>query len=168
MPEANDSVLTGSMDISYPKGFNSENCIIISLMSHNTLHTDWWCTTTNTKNASAGIAGSGDLTARLKPAGITVSSNKVAVEEYRKNVTFKITLMKLPELLEGTDYKLGDVNGDGAINSGDFNLLNNYMQGNASLTLQQFKAADINKDGKIDTADVNKLNQYILNGTSFE
>ena len=95
MPEANDSLLTGSIDITYPNGFNSENCIIISLMSHNTLHTDWWCTTTNTKNVSAGIAGSGDLTARLKPAGITVSSNKVAVEENRKDVTFKITLMKL-------------------------------------------------------------------------
>ena len=114
------------------------------------------------------ITGSGDLCARLKSDRITISSNKVSIEEDRKDITFKITLMKLPELVKGIDYTLGDVNGDGQINSEDFNLLNNYMQGNVSLTLQQLKAADINKDGKIDAMDSYKLQQYIANGTPFE
>ena len=168
MPAANNSLIGGSANIKYPNGFNYNNCIIISLMSHNTMHEDWWSTSSNSKYTNSMLKGSGDLTATLKPDNIMVSSNKVTTEEDRKDVTFKITLMKLPEILEGTDYKLGDVNGDGVINSEDFNLLNNYMQGNESLTLQQIKAADINKDGKIDAMDSYKLQQYIANGTPFE
>lgn len=168
MPEANDSVIGGSTDIQYPEGFNNNNCIIISLMSHNTLHTDWWCTTSTSRYSSAMITGSGDLCARLKSDRITISSNKVSIEEDRKDITFKITLMKLPELVKGIDYTLGDVNGDGQINSDDFDLVNSYMEGSSSLTRQQFEAADINKDGKIDAMDTYKLQQYIANGTPLD
>lgn len=168
MPAANDAVITGATNIKYPNGFNNNNCIIISLMSHNTLHNDWWSTSSNSKYSNSMIKGSGDLTATLKSDNIAVSANKVNTEEDGKDVTFKITLMKLPEYKQGTHFKLGDVNGDGVINGEDFNLLNSYMQGNSSLTLQQLKAADINKDGKIDAMDSYKLQQYIANGTPFE
>lgn len=168
MPAANDAVITGATNIKYPNGFNNNNCIIISLMSHNTLHNDWWSTSSNSKYSNSMIKGSGDLTATLKSDNIAVSANKVNTEEDGKDVTFKITLMKLPEYKEGTHFKLGDVNGNGVINGEDFNLLNSYMQGNSSLTLQQLKAADINKDGKIDAMDSYKLQQYIANGTPFE
>lgn len=96
MPEENASTVTGFTDIAYPDGFNNENCIVISLMSHNTLHSDWWCTVTNSSYSYSMITGSGDLSTRLKPDVITISSMKVAHEEKRKDVTFKITLMKLP------------------------------------------------------------------------
>lgn len=69
-------------------------------MSHNTMHEDWWSTSSNSKYTNSMIKGSGDLTATLKPDNIKVSSNKVTTEEDRKDVTFKITLMKLPELTE--------------------------------------------------------------------
>lgn len=95
MPEQNDSSLTGSTDIAYPNGFNSENCVVVSLMSHNTLHADWWCTTSNSKLPSAGLMGSGDLTVKLKTDSISVSSNKGATSEPRRDVTFKAVLMKL-------------------------------------------------------------------------
>ena len=95
MPEQNDSSLTGSTDIAYPDGFNNENCVVVSLMSHNTLHTDWWCTTSNSKLPSASIMGSGDLTVKLKTDSVSVSSNKSATSESRRDITFKVVLMKL-------------------------------------------------------------------------
>ena len=168
MPEANSSLLSGTVDIDYPDTFNNNNCIVISLMSHNTMHTDWWSTVSNSKNSSSMLIGSGDLCARLKSDKITVSANKVANEEDRKDITFKITLMKLPKLIEGTDYILGDLNGDSKIDNKDFELIKNYLQGKVALTEKQFKAADINKDGKIDAMDSYKLQQYIANGTPFE
>lgn len=168
MPEINEDLLGGSTEINYPEGFNNENSVVISVMSHNTVRDDWWSTPLNGKIGGSTVMGNQDVVVTLKSDKIRIGSTKGATSEPRRDVTFKITLMKLPELLEGTDYELGDVNGDGAINGEDFNLLNNYMQGNASLTLQQLKAADINKDGKIDAMDSYKLQQYIANGTPFE
>lgn len=165
MPAANNSLIGGSANIKYPNGFNYNNCIIISLMSHNTMHEDWWSTSSNSKYTNSMIKGSGDLTATLKPDNITVSSNKVTTEEDRKDVTFKITLMKLPEILEGTDYKLGDVNGDGNIDNDDMEVVRQYILATGGLTTQQFAAADINKDGEVDAIDMTLLQRMINNQT---
>ena len=126
MPEANSEVITGKIEIKYPNGLTKDNCMIISLMSHNTLHNDWWSTSYNSKYSDSMTKGSGDLVATLKPNNITVASNKVSTQEDRKDVTFKLILMKLPQLVKGVDYTLGDVNGDGKINNDDIQMVKNY------------------------------------------
>ena len=160
MPEANSEQLGSSASFKYPEGFNGSNCVIISLMSHNSIHPDWW----NTRTSADGVgyaAGSQDLRAALKPNEFTVWSTKASTAQSRNDVTFKITLMKLPELLEGTDYKLGDVNGDGKITQEDADLVNKFYVGTIALTDRQVKAADVNKDGKVTPADATKIQQYI-------
>ena len=105
--------------------------------------------------------------ARLTAENIVVSASKINASVSRDDVTFKIVLMKLPEI-SNTEYKLGDVNGDGNVTQADLTLVQNYIQGTQALTDKQQKAADVNKDGDIDTGDTFLISRYI-NGsiTSF-
>lgn len=57
------------------------------------------------------------------------------------------------ETVTENDYILGDVNGDGIVNSDDANLITEYIVGEISFTERQFKAADMNKDGEITPSD---------------
>lgn len=162
-----------TFNIDYPSGFSKDNCIVLAIGTRYS---------GNTKGFSFGTRDSyqspGALVGASFGKAVTLLADKLVAHFYYAygnanhngasySIEYEIVLMKIPTYAEGTDYKLGDVNGDGDINSEDFNLLNNYMQGNASLTLQQLKAADINKDGKIDAMDSYKLQQYIANGTPF-
>ena len=157
MPEANSNNLQGSTDMNYPSGFTNTNCVVISVMSHNSIHADWWGTPrSHTINANA-VVGNGDTCAILKPDKITIHSYKLVNEQERDDIAFKIVLMKI----EDKSYKLGDVNGDGQINNLDVQKIADYIQGNTTLTLEQYKAADVNKDGYINTGDTYKLQQFI-------
>ena len=162
-----------NIKIDYPDGFTAENCVLISYSRQHNSNTGYSYGWDKYLESMVNLIGVIPVRITFFGNSTTEYSNKIRLQlgnlsTSEADISFKITLMKLPELLEGTDYELGDVNGDGAINSEDFNLLNNYMQGNVSLTLQQLKAADINKDGKIDAMDSYKLQQYIANGTPFE
>lgn len=161
MPEENDETLSGITEINYPDGFNSENCVVVSLMSHNSFHTDYWSTTLTSNSPSSMLLGNADLMVTLKPEKIRILSNKNGVGQSRRDVTFKLVLMKLPELVQENDYKLGDINGDGSINQTDLDLLGKFLTGEAALTDRQIKAADVNKDGVLDTGDTLKLAQYV-------
>ena len=68
--------------------------------------------------------------------------------------------MKLPKLVEGIDYILGDVTGDGKITSEDSKLVSSYCVGNTALTYKQINAADVNKDGMITTKDALLIEKY--------
>ena len=64
--------------------------------------------------------------------------------------------------LRGTSLNpLGDLNGDGAIDIGDVNLLYLNVRGRVTLTQSQLAIADVNNDGKVDIADVNLLYLYV-------
>ncbi len=58
---------------------------------------------------------------------------------------------------------LGDINGDGEVNSNDYAMLRNYVQCRSTLTEEQKKIADINGDGAVDAFDAIQLDLY-LNG----
>lgn len=57
------------------------------------------------------------------------------------------------------NYRVGDINGDGSINSKDLTALSNYL-GNKTSTANTL-AMDINKDGKINEADYSYLSLKI-------
>lgn len=94
MPEAGSSILNGTENVSYPTGFTNENCVVISLMSYNINNTNCWSTRSN-NDAMGAVLGSGDLRATLTPSEIHVNSTKASVDESRKDVTFKLVLMKI-------------------------------------------------------------------------
>ena len=56
---------------------------------------------------------------------------------------------------------LGDVNGDGDVNSNDYAMLKNYVQCRSPLTEEQKKIADINGDGAVDAFDAIQLDLYL-------
>lgn len=94
MPDANNSALGGSKDISYPSGFNKDNCIVLSIMSYNSTHIGWWATPQSPSTSSA-LWGNGNTYVILKANNITIACTKNDIAMPRKDVTFKIALMKI-------------------------------------------------------------------------
>lgn len=61
------------------------------------------------------------------------------------------------------DVVLGDVNGDGQVNSADAGVLISYCLNEASLGDAALAAADVNGDGSVNSADAGILISYCLN-----
>lgn len=55
---------------------------------------------------------------------------------------------------------IGDINGDGFINSDDALVLTAFINGNAELFETQQQNADVNLDGKVDKEDVDIIHKY--------
>lgn len=94
MPEKDSSTLGGSSNINYPAGFTSSNCCIISLMGHNTLHPNEWSTIRAPDSVSI-VLGNGNLSASLEGDKIVVRAEKLDTSETRRDITFKLVLMKI-------------------------------------------------------------------------
>ena len=57
---------------------------------------------------------------------------------------------------------IGDVNGDGAVNSVDLLRTQKHILGLEKLTGPYLTAADSNRDGKVDSVDLLRTQKYIL------
>lgn len=152
-----------------PEGFTTENTVIVSVMLNNPANNEW---STGTIFSSASyISGGAPISVRLKDNSLLVRMRNINFAENGAEQTayvgkgaafnYKVVLMKLPELIEGTDYILGDVNGDRQINQDDIDIIRNYIDGKIAFTDKQQKAADVNRDGVVDTGDTFRIQQYI-------
>lgn len=95
MPKADSDILTGNVEVNYPKGFTKDNCVVVSLMSHNIVYTDYWSTSGGqVANSMATMLGNA-TTATLKPSAIRIAAHKAAAAEAQKDVTYKVVLMKI-------------------------------------------------------------------------
>ena len=61
--------------------------------------------------------------------------------------------------VSSVDYKLGDINGDGIINSLDANVLSRYISGKG--VISDTRTADLNGDGKVSALDSSTLKRVI-------
>ncbi len=163
-----EQVYTGTKYINYPQGYTVDNSIVVAIGAK-----------VNGENKQYGYGSITETGTALNRGiiekGITLTNSNlllycrydglnlggIASETKKETIIFKIILMKLPELIEGKDYVLGDVNQDGQITQNDLTLVQSYIQGTQALTDIQLKAADVNKDGKIDSGDTFKLSQYV-------
>lgn len=66
------------------------------------------------------------------------------------------------------DVILGDVNGDGLIDTVDASCILSYVQGSGNLSNPQKVAADVNKDGSIDSTDALIIQKYYASASSDE
>jgi len=96
MPEKNDSTITGQTHIDYPPGFSKDNSLVISLMSHPEVTGDnWGWTTSNGNGSSSSMIYGNDTLASLRTSDIRIAANKLGVEVPRKDILFKLTLMRI-------------------------------------------------------------------------
>ena len=70
------------------------------------------------------------------------------------------SLCKKPETQED-DILLGDINGDGAVNAMDTNLLKRVLAGVLTPDDKTIAYADINRDGQINGLDSNLLSRIV-------
>lgn len=93
MPEEGKE-LEGSIDLDYPTGFDN-TCYVISILSHNSVHPDWWATPQETSLASSiMVLGNGNIRVTLKPDKITVTARKNSTDQPRNDIVFRVMLMK--------------------------------------------------------------------------
>lgn len=75
--------------------------------------------------------------------------------------------------LEGTGYKIGDVNLDGYISNNDATYLQEYLAGIVTLNEIQLSLADFNQDGNVNINDVTAIQSFMnrplirINGTQY-
>ena len=61
-----------------------------------------------------------------------------------------------------TVVKLGDINGDGQINTGDTFLIKQVIMKVKNIKDEYYKSADINGDGEINTGDSFILKKHVM------
>ena len=57
------------------------------------------------------------------------------------------------------EYRVGDINNDGVIDTTDSQLVMKYALGSATPSVLQREAADVNMDGQVDTTDARLILQ---------
>lgn len=146
-----------AINIDYPEGFNKDNCVPIS------------CGVQMIKirgyNYVGNFVDSWSLMNGASTRYLNLEDDKIVLDiinpttdatyEYK----YKIVLLKYEQ--KEIKYTLGDVNNDGNINKDDLQMIQDYMMGKVSLTVQQYKAADLDGDGQVTSADYVRLKNQL-------
>ena len=99
------------------------------------------------------------VTIRGSLPGTVQLTLKVVDSNLKQTVTFNVEqTSENPE----PEYTLGDVNGDGKINSRDVAALQKHILESEPLIGDALAAADVNTDGKVNSRDVAVLQKHIL------
>ncbi|MBE6756638.1 MAG: hypothetical protein E7555_09300, partial [Ruminococcaceae bacterium] len=73
---------------------------------------------------------------------------------------YTVVVGNSPIPLDAKIHLLGDINGDGKVNSIDVARANAHARGVSSLTGYELASADINGDGKVNSVDVARMNAH--------
>ena len=97
-------------------------------------------------------------------SGVTPGTYTVKVSK-KDHVTraYTVTVTAGTKTQNAQIHLLGDVNGDGRINTSDVGKANMHAKNKKLLTGYEFACADINGDGRINTSDVGKINMHAKN-----
>ena len=90
----------------------------------------------------------------------TVNQNKYSNKAFNASIKIEASTKTKKELVR-TKAVIGDVTGDGQLNTRDANKLYNYINNNIIFTKQELLNADINADDKVDTIDYLLLLRFI-------
>ena len=87
----------------------------------------------------------------------TINNKKVLYTGGKTRITKELNLYR-----EYTNVVIGDINGDGAINSADLLKIRQHLLGTNILTGAYFLSSDINYDNTINSADLLRVRQHLL------
>ena len=90
----------------------------------------------------------------------TLNQNKYSNKAFNASIKIEASTKTKKELVR-TKAVIGDVTGDGKLNTRDANKLYNYINNNIIFTKQELLNADINADDKVDTIDYLLLLRFI-------
>ena len=97
-------------------------------------------------------------------SGITPGTYTMKVSK-KNHVTraYSVTVSTGTKTQNAQIHLLGDINGDGRINTSDVGKANMHAKNRKLLTGYEFACGDINSDGRINTSDVGKINMHAKN-----
>ena len=87
----------------------------------------------------------------------TINNKQVLYTGGKTKITHGLNLYR-----EYTNVVIGDINGDGAINSADLLKIRLHLLGTNILTRAYFLSSDINYDSTINSADLLRVRQHLL------
>jgi uncharacterized repeat protein (TIGR02543 family) len=93
------------------------------------------------------------------------TSPSATTAQYQPGATYSVDA-DLTLYAVWSTYVVGDVTGDGSVNSMDLVRMQKYASsgGDGSVTVSSFKAADVNADGKFNAKDLTRLKKYVASG----
>ena len=107
------------------------------------------------ENIRLYVTGHNSGSEYLSKIGVSI----VCPKEYtdKNNVCVKETVVDA----KYANYKRGDINLDGVVNTTDLELLSKYLKKQASLNTVQINVADYNNNGIVDNNDLYELEEYL-------
>ena len=94
---------------------------------------------------------------------ITIDNKQVLYTGGKTRITHGMDIYK-----EYTNIVIGDINGDGSINSADLLKIRQHLLGSNILTGVYFLSSDINYDNEINSADLLRVRQHLLGSKPIE
>jgi uncharacterized protein YkwD len=121
-------------------------------------------------NSCYGQSGCIIFRPSLRPSYSDGDSFKVEVVGTDSPIKYQVNFFSLANTSTSatTSFKKGDIDGDGAINGKDVNILAQFCVGKTTLSDEQKKAADVDGDGSVTGKDVNILAQVCVGKATLE
>ena len=123
------------------------------------------CSSTKSKPFSGNSGEVARITLKISddlPEGSYPIIMKKIIISDTESKTYKVDSLK--SSIQVYAYQLGDANGDGDINVGDFTAIANAVLDNPPAVFVE-RAADVNEDNSIDVGDLTAVSNLILYGT---
>lgn len=95
-PATNSDVISATITLNYPSGYNKNNCVIMSLMSSNsTISNSMWSTTGGSGTSAEHMKSNHALQASLSDSNIRIELYKVNQAASSIKTNIKLVLMKI-------------------------------------------------------------------------
>ena len=141
-------LFTVSGNITSYVGRTEEGQVTVQLFAGDSTEPAYTATVTNNETYSFAGVAAGTYTMKVSKKDHVTRSYEITVDGTAVTQDVKIHL-------------LGDVNGDGKVNTRDVGMVNQHVREVKFIDGYEFACADVVNDGKLNTRDVGKINSHV-------
>ena len=141
-------LFTVSGNITSYVGRTEEGQVTVQLFAGDSTEPAYTATVTNNETYSFAGVAAGTYTMKVSKKDHVTRSYEITVDGTAVTQDVKIHL-------------LGDVNGDGKVNTRDVGMVNQHVREVKFIDGYEFACADVVNDGKLNTRDVGKINAHV-------